>query len=348
LFTQYSRIMAALEQQHPIPQQISSYQFRLVGDMTLKQFFQVAGGALISLLIYASSLPGYIKWPAIIFFSLSGVALAFLPFEERPLQQWIFSFFKSVYSPTLFFWKKSEKPPVFFKEEAPVPEEKVVAPHGEAAMEKYLESLPGRGTSVSSKLEDAEKSFFTRLSYLFKPTPKTVEKLSPEPSAKEKEEVQLTIPKTAPTPIAPPSFKPKMIVEERTVKQVVQPQPQKVTFPVVPIPVARDQITGREAQFSPDAAPPIPPEKPNTVTGQVMDTAGKIVEGAILEIKDVSGRPVRAVKTNKVGHFAIVTPLQNGRYEIITEKEGLDFDSVTFEATGVIIPPIAIKSKNKQ
>ena len=327
--------MAALEQQHPIPQQISSYQFRLVGDMTLKQFFQVAGGALISLLIYASTLPGYIKWPAIIFFSLSGVALAFLPFEERPLQQWIFSFFKSVYSPTIYLWKKSEKPPVFFKEEAPVPEEKVVAPHGEAAMEKYLESLPGRGTEVSSKLEEAEKSFFTRLSYLFKPTPKTVEKLSPEPSAKK--EVQ-----------APPSFKPKMIVEEKPIRPVVPPQPQKVTTPVVPTLATRDQITGRAAQFSPDAAPPIPPDKPNTVTGQAMDAAGKIVEGAILEIKDVSGRPVRAVKTNKVGHFAIVTSLQNGRYEIITEKEGLDFDSVTFEATGVIIRPIAIKAKNKQ
>jgi len=339
--------MAALEQQHAIPQQISSYQFRLVGDMTLKQFFQVAGGALISLLIYASSLPGYIKWPAIIFFSLSGVALAFLPFEERPLQQWIFSFFKSVYSPTIYLWRKSEKSPVFFKEEAPVPEEKVVAPHGEAAMQKYLESLPGRGAEVSSKLEEAEKSFFAKLAYLFKPTPKTVEESSPEPSAR-KAVREPEIPKTAPTPIAPPSFKPKMIVEERTVKQVVQPQPQKVIFPVVPIPVARDQITGRAAQFSPDAAPPIPPEKPNTVTGQVMDAAGKIVESAILEIRDFAARPVRAVKTNKVGHFAIVTPLQNGRYEIITEKEGLDFDSVTFEATGVIIPPIAIKSKNKQ
>ena len=31
---------------HPIPQQISSYQFRLVGDMTLKQFFQLARGGL--------------------------------------------------------------------------------------------------------------------------------------------------------------------------------------------------------------------------------------------------------------------------------------------------------------
>ncbi len=126
--------MAALNQQHPIPQQISSYQFRLVGDMTLKQFFQIAGGALISLLFYASNLPGLIKWPLVIFFALLGVALAFLPFEERPLQQWIIVFFKSVYSPTLYSWKKTEKPEIFFQEEAVVPQERIVAPHGEKAL----------------------------------------------------------------------------------------------------------------------------------------------------------------------------------------------------------------------
>ncbi|KKR52786.1 MAG: hypothetical protein UT88_C0021G0001, partial [Candidatus Woesebacteria bacterium GW2011_GWD2_40_19] len=37
-------------EQHPIPQNISSYQFRLVGDMTLKQFFQLAGGFLVGLI----------------------------------------------------------------------------------------------------------------------------------------------------------------------------------------------------------------------------------------------------------------------------------------------------------
>ena len=31
-------------EQHPIPQQISSYQFKLVGDMALAQFGKTAGG----------------------------------------------------------------------------------------------------------------------------------------------------------------------------------------------------------------------------------------------------------------------------------------------------------------
>jgi hypothetical protein len=101
----------------------------------------------------------------------------------------------------------------------------------------------------------------------------------------------------------------------------------------------------QEAKFSVGASPPMPPSQPNTISGQVMDADGKIVEAAILEITDVSGRPVRAVKTNKLGHFYVVTPLQNGTYEIETEKEGLEFDTVKFEATGSIIPPIAIRAK---
>ena len=74
-----------------------------------------------------------------------------------------------------------------------------------------------------------------------------------------------------------------------------------------------------------------------------MDQDRKIVEGVILEIKDSSSRPVRALKSNKAGHFIIVTPLSNGKYEITIEKDGFMFEPVSFEAKGEMIPPIAIR-----
>ena len=43
----------------------------------------------------------------------------------------------------------------------------------------------------------------------------------------------------------------------------------------------------------------------------------------------------------------IVTSLANGKYEMTTEKEGLSFEPVTFEAKGEIIPPIAIWAKGE-
>src|SRR3989344_1297087 len=103
-------------EQHPVPQHISSYQFRLVGDMTLKQFFQLAGGGLISLLFYASGLPNLIKWPIILFSFLMGAALAFLPFRDRPLEEWIVAFFRAVYSPTIFTWNSNTQIAVYAAE----------------------------------------------------------------------------------------------------------------------------------------------------------------------------------------------------------------------------------------
>ncbi|MDD3679251.1 MAG: PrgI family protein [Candidatus Shapirobacteria bacterium] len=93
--------------QHPIPQHISSYQFRLIGEMTLEQFGKVAGGCIIALVFYALPLPGFVKWFLIILSASSGALFAFVPVEGRPLETWIISFIKSIYSPTEYVWEKS-------------------------------------------------------------------------------------------------------------------------------------------------------------------------------------------------------------------------------------------------
>ena len=61
-------------EQHPVPQHIASYEFRLIGDMTLKQFAQLAAGAILGLIIYALPMPSIFKWPFIVFFGFSGFA----------------------------------------------------------------------------------------------------------------------------------------------------------------------------------------------------------------------------------------------------------------------------------
>jgi len=331
-------------EQHPIPQQISSYQFRLVGDMTLKQFFQLAGGALVSLLFYASPLHPLIKWPFILFFALLGVALAFLPFEERPLEKWIIAFFRSIYSPTIFYWQKVTTQPIFFQEEAPTPSERIVAPQGEEALKNYLSSS-GPKSPFLSTLESAEQSFLSKITSLFGGvfSASTPSVPADQVSAANRQKQQLAIPKTEPT-LMPASLRPRVVVEERAVEARI-PGAQVTTSGVAPTVGSYGPISGQEAQFAPEAAPPLPPTTPNTIVGQILEETGKIIEGAILEIRDAAGRPVRALKSNKLGHFMIVTPLMNGRYEVIIEKEGFTFEQIVFEASGEIIPPIVIKAK---
>ncbi len=333
-------------EQHAVPQQISSYQFRLVGDMTLKQFFQLAGGVLIGLLIYATGLPGLIKWPLIIFFSLFGAALAFLPFEERPLSQWIFAFFRSVYSPTIFSWNQTPGITYFQPEPQETPQKPKPAETGLIRTKDH----PSGATLAS--LESAEESFLSKITGLFKaageaPTP------APAPAAQTTTQPTqppgVKIPQTPLIQTTPPSQtpRPQIVIEEQV---PAQPQPP-TTAPAAPV---GETLPGQQvqrvatAQFSDQAAPPMPPSQPDTITGQVMDPEGGIVEGAILEVRDIAGRPVRALKTNKVGHFMIVTPLLPGKYELVTEKEGLVFEPITFTAEGKIIPPIAIRAKTRE
>ncbi len=318
--------------QHPVPQQISSYQFRLVGDMTLKQFFQLAGGFLVALLFYASGLPAFIKWPFIIFFALLGIALAFLPFKERPLSAWIVAFFRTIYSPTEFVWTKYEKAPVFFVQDDVTTAQK----------EQKQDSQPAKPHSPSflSNLESGEQAFLSQISQLLHGT-QPISATQPEA---EKNKI-INIPENEPVLKTPQEIKPRIlnqtppIVIEKTVKTEIP------SVPIEPTIKSEGKKDVQKAEFSPEAAPPVPPERPNTIVGQVMKPDGGIIEGAILEIKDEQGRPVRALKSNQLGHFIIVTSLNNGKYTISTEKIGFVFDDINFEADGSIIQPIAIRAK---
>lgn len=340
--------------QHPVPQHISSYEFKLVGDMTLKQFFQLAGGALIALAIYATPIPGFIKWPLVFIFGALGAALAFLPIEERPLSTWMFAFLKAIYSPTRYVFVATSTEDVFAKTKTP---DSTPAPLSQHRPSGFVETF-----------EVAEKSFFQRVSNLFQTTSPqgaqptqmpSVMPVQPEPVAQgrilETQQVSQPIPQQQPS--SRPSFK---VVEEMdipkiqsiqvgapVVQQAPQPAaPQTNTTPVSPVFRAQGQAPGAvSATFNNQASPPSPPSIPNTVVGQVLSADGKIIDSAIMEIKDLTGKPVRAIKTNKVGHFITVTPLADGEYVIETEKDGFTFDPVKFTANSGIIPPIQIKAK---
>lgn len=94
-------------EQHAVPQDITGFKFKLVGDMTLKQFGELASGAILAYIFYASTLPAFLKWPLVTLLGFLGFALAFLPIEERPLDVWIINFIKAIYQPTLYLWKKN-------------------------------------------------------------------------------------------------------------------------------------------------------------------------------------------------------------------------------------------------
>lgn len=94
--------MEPIFQAHPIPQNVTNFEFHLVGDMTLKQFGYLAAGLGFAFLIFTtlSTVLPIVAWPIIVISSLLGTAFAFLPIQDRPLDHWVAAFFRAIFKPT--------------------------------------------------------------------------------------------------------------------------------------------------------------------------------------------------------------------------------------------------------
>ena len=96
-------------QTHPVPQNVTNFEFHLIGDMTLKQFGYLAAGLGFAYLVFvllAGTFP-FIAWPVILLSSLTGIAFAFLPIQERPLDHWVAAFFSAIFKPTKMEYKSA-------------------------------------------------------------------------------------------------------------------------------------------------------------------------------------------------------------------------------------------------
>jgi len=284
-------------EQHPIPQQISSYEFRLIGSMTLRQFFKLAGGAILAFIFYSSHFPLLIKWPLVLGSAGFGIALAFVPVNERPLETYIITFFKAIFSPTIYLWQKQlarlDLLETSFKEDEEEEEEEEFITSKTPQLKEFLASLPKKESLPEKKPKTTQK-------------PQEIEKkkeVKEKVVTPPKPEVKINLPRpTPPKPTAKPDF-----------GEIPMPQP---------------------------------PKTPNIIIGMVTDSQGKIIEDAIVEIQDTAGNPVRALRTNRLGQFRTATPLANGEYLILTEKEGYQFDILKVKAEGKVIPPIKIRAKS--
>lgn len=107
---------------HPVPQNVTNFEFHLVGDMTLKQFGYLASGigsAYITFVLpgFVTNLP-FLAWPLIVIFASLGAAFAFLPIQERPLDHWVAAFIKAISKPTKLKFESKVLPaddPLFSK-----------------------------------------------------------------------------------------------------------------------------------------------------------------------------------------------------------------------------------------
>ena len=310
-------------EQHPIPQQISSYEFKLVGDMTLKQFLKATVGIVLAILIKNTNLIALIKWPLMFVVAGLGLALAFLPLEDRPLDNWIISFIKSIYAPTIFIYNKKND------------NSWLGSPYFSEETNEETKPVENKNLFVSVKKQTTEGTMTINqkggFSQVFDQLNKNKEVNKNIETKKIHSETKTeTIPKT------------NVLIETKndpTEKNVSNKQTTDLNL-------KKDKLEATGKAVFGTIPMPNRPEVANVVVGMATNWDGKIIDGVIIEIQDEHGAPTRVIKTNSLGQFKISTPLANGRYLIIAEKDGYNFDRVNVDLTGQIIDPIKIIAQN--
>lgn len=297
-------------EQHPLPQDVTGYRFRLIGDMTLKQFLYLGVAVLLTLLIHNLPLPFFFRYPLEILLLLLGIGLAFVPVEGRPLDKWLIAFIKSIYSPTQYVWKKQT-----FSSS--------VSPSLSQPQQQKQPSSPSKPTFPSPSTPSSPPS-----------TP------PPPPPPKKKVSISSPLPKSTPVP----STKPISVPSSTHKKLPPKPQPKSVSPVSPPSPKPQKE---KVSSPSPTTNLPIPftPTTPNTLVGLTLTPDGHILDTALIEIIH-HGLTVRATKSNKLGQFLFAKPLENGLYQIKTEKPNFNFSTYSIKLEGNIIKPLKIQAQS--
>ena len=99
-------------EQHPIPRDITGFKFQLIGFMTIKQFGYIVFGAILAFIFFQLPI-SFLQFPFAALFGFAGIAFAFIPIQERPLEVWVLNMVKSLYAPTQYVWRKENELPSY-------------------------------------------------------------------------------------------------------------------------------------------------------------------------------------------------------------------------------------------
>lgn len=151
---------------HPIPQDITGFQFKLIGDMTIRQFAYLAAGAILGWITFILPIFIFIKLPFVIIFVGLGVATAFVPIEGRPFDIMVINYFKALFSSTQYVYQKiggNMGFPQLKKQAVQTLGLQQAYPDGTRKLKDFLKSIPQK---PKNKLDEKEFFFLNSLSSL--------------------------------------------------------------------------------------------------------------------------------------------------------------------------------------
>jgi hypothetical protein len=91
---------------HPIPQDVTGFKFKLIGSITVKQFLYIVAGGILAAVCFILPITAFIKIPLAIIFGGMGAMIAFIPIDGRPMDVMLKNFLKALPAENQYIFKK--------------------------------------------------------------------------------------------------------------------------------------------------------------------------------------------------------------------------------------------------
>lgn len=102
--------------QHPVPRQITTFEFKLIGFMTLRQFLYLLVAFPVAYIVFALFPIPIVNILLAVVVAVIGILFAFVPIQDRPIEVWVRNLWKRLQSPTQYFYHKQNEPLYFLKD----------------------------------------------------------------------------------------------------------------------------------------------------------------------------------------------------------------------------------------
>lgn len=150
-------------EQHPIPKNIMDVEFKLFGNLTIRQFAYVAGAFVFGAFVFMLKLPQILSFPIIGVIAFFGIALAFFEVGGQPFARWLTNFMIVLITPQRKVWKKNPKLPKTLAEGFKVPK---VVKHTDKERQRfeYVDNmLEQKMFSINDKLSSEEQKIMVNI-----------------------------------------------------------------------------------------------------------------------------------------------------------------------------------------
>lgn len=310
--------------EHPVPRQITTFEFKLIGELTIKQFGFLLFGSIIAIIVYFI-VPAFafLNFFAAAVPALLGIGFAFFPINERPLDIWLKNLINRLFSATQYYYQKKNLPPKILMG-LTLPSKEILQQHvlAKQKLDSYLQTKTERKTN-DQKNEDlvdnnkAKKEGIKKMIFEINQTQKLTN-------------VQTTNIKSIP----------QISIETENLNSK-----GPALIPDKPL-INGQEMTSQPTNIKKLNLPKNPEIRHFTLSGAVYSTSGIPLANILLYLKQ-TGNTIRLFKTNRDGTFVNNLPITVGEYvlEAIDPRNKYGFDRIIIDGSKTSIEIFASSQK---